>query len=366
MRSKIIVPIIFGCLLLWTNNAKADCYCGPSIAKQTTAIGEMFTTQTAQLTNAFGNISQTLTAQTASQEAMNDKLYKNLEALVIRTEESRKVQDSQRRISAQGFNPCSGRDVSSAAASGSKAAGQTREESNKEAAKSGEGTQRNEAEAANSIRKTVQEGPLKTEVPMGHDFFPENGLIDSANTRKVEDEIRLITDPYPNPKVEDEDSLSGVQAKVEQRIKQSRLGIASDTLRAVKTDSDAGTPADLLEEYVKTANASHVSVPKDASGMTSMSVYYRILGKDTRIFNPNWHQYMIDGVTDELAVLRELVQIQALQLAIAVDNREWLKRISALLAEQVAIQAQDASNTRIKSTMFAPGETPIAAPQGSK
>lgn len=365
-RKLIIIPCLAGFTFLTSTSVAGGCNFAPennevigTIGGNTTKINEGVMETNKRIVDLTKALENTISGLSSSEQQRNEQLAKNIEAIIKRNEEAKNAAQSQRRISAQGYNPCSGRDVASAAASGSKAAGKVREQSNNEAAKDGEGTKKDETEANDGIRKTVQDGPLKTEVPVGHDFFPEDGLIDSANTRKVEDEITLMIDPYPNPKITDEESMAGVQGKIEQRVKQSRLAIASDTLRAVKTDSDATMSADLLKEYIKTGKLpEHVKVPTDSKNMTSLSVLYRVVGKQARFENPNWFQEMNTN-TDELAMLKELVTMQAIQLAIAVDNREWMKRIAALLAEQVAMQTQETSNAKVKASMFAPGETPI-------
>lgn len=323
------------------------------------AIEQYIMTQTKELSAKLDALTK---AQTAAQSSMEDKLYKNLEALLIRIEDAKAAESSQRRLSAQSFNHCSGRDVASAGASGATAAKVSREQANVVLAQSGEGTKNTEAEAKNGVRKRVQEGPLKDEMPLGQDLFPANDLIDSQKTRKAEDVINLILDPYPNPKVSDESTLAGAQSKVEQRVKQSRLAIPTDTLHAVKADNDAVMPAELLEEYVKTSNANNVVVPKDANGMTSIAAFYDILGSKTRILNPNWHKYLMEDVTDEIGVLRELAMMKALELGIQVDTRNWLKRIAALLAQNAAIMVEN-SNERISGVMFAPGVAPVSGGQ---
>lgn len=350
--------------------AYGNCNCGPAvwqippaIDRTTAAVTGVDTTLKTDIKGAIINSAEKMTA---AQKTMFDGLFEKLKSAMLDIEAAKASAASTRRLSSHGFNHCSNRDVASAAASGVAASGKLRETLNNVAKEEGEGTKQSEEEARNGVRKIITEGPLKDKPSVGHDLFPPDNLLDEEEVRRAKDTISLIADPYPNPKVTEEKTLAGVQALTEQRIKQARLAISEDTLNGLLADGAATLPADLLEEYVKTAkaDATLAEVHKDASGKTSVAEYYDILGRKARALNPNWYQYLMDEVSDEIGVLREMAQMQALQLSIAVETRDLLKRIAGLLAVQASIKTQETSNARINGAMFAPGIAPVSTGGG--
>lgn len=366
IKSVAVAGLLALGLAGFPDQAYANCNCGPAvwqippaIDRTTTAVTGVDTTLKTEIKTAIIN---SVAKQTGAQQAMFDGLFEKLKAAMLDMEAAKASTASKRRLSSHAFNHCSNRDVASAAASGMAASNKLRETLNLVMKEEGEGTKKSEEEARNGVRKVVMEGPLKDKPSVGHDIFPADNLLDEEEVRRARDTISLIADPYPNPKVTEEKTLSRVQALTEQRIKQARLAISEDTLNGLLSDGAATLPADLLEEYVKTAKADPAlaEVHKDANGKTSVAEYYDILGRKARALNPNWYQYLMDEVSDEIGVLREIAQMQAMELSIAVETRDLLKRIAGLLAVQTAIKTQETSNGRINGAMFAPGIAPVA------
>lgn len=286
--------------------------------------------------------------------ASETKRAKQLEAERVKYE-------SKRRLMAQSPNNCVGRDAASSGASGKKAAEEQRAEQNKKYAEKGEGIASDAEEAREGIRQAALEADLKEEIPRGDMIIPPSGLLDEDNIRKSTAITRLVTDPHPNPKVEARGTHAGDEARTEQRVKQSRLALAVDTLNAITSWHSPNTDASLVREYAKEAgmSESHIQfyVP-EVNGHTSMAVFLNTIGTMGRTLNPNWHNKII-AETEELALLKELVQINAMRLFVETQNNQWLQRIAGLLATQVSIDVET-SNPRILSNLYTPGVSPVA------
>lgn len=344
---------------------QGECWSGqiPTTMDMANAFSSLDTSLSEAIEKAKNDIVKALEVQTDVMANLFKKLAEAQAEIQKNSDATKADYESKRRL-LLGRSPldCEGKDAASAGASGKKATEKLREKMNENYAENADGTAKNEEEARESTRKVALGEELKDVAPRGDMLIPSDGLLKEETIRQAQAMARLITDPSPSPKVDAEGTVAGDEARTQQKIKQSRLALAVDTLNAIIAWNSPNTEASLVRVFAEKAGLDPGEIPT-VNGHTSMSVFLETLGSKARTLNPNWHT-MIADLNQNEGLLKELIRIEALKLFVETQNHQWLQRIGGLLAIQAAVSVEG-ENGRILVNAYTPGKSPVTGSGGN-
>lgn len=366
----LAAALLVGCLAGYPGKAMAEGAvwgdCGSTNVAGHAEMLAGFTRVNTNIVSMQNVIAAVINGQTQAQKQLWDNFFKSQVQADNQRALAKAEADSKRLMLSRTLDDCNDVNLASAGSSGQKAAEKMRCELNKGQASMGEGTAKNEEEARSKVHGIVRT-KFEKRIPDGNDLFPENGYFENKSGENgevvVNELVMLLSDKRPNPVVGDLDSRAGMDALTEQRTKQTRLGLIRDALNesVIALQAPTTPAADFRTLLKETATLSDQEISEILGNgeMTSLYAILNAMAVKTRLMSSTWRDSIKD-TPGEIHLLKELVNMQAIELAIRMQELRMNQRITALLAAQFALDLER-SNIGVRGGLYHPGTSPVSA-----
>lgn len=180
-------------------------------------------------------------------------------------------------------------------------------------------------------------------------LFPAEGTLSVENAAKAKELVKTITDPFPVPALtgDQKNTSSGQQAEVLVKLREARMDVARSVLSdTVAAHSPTLEIEDLVMDiYEKMGQEGDPEIIQE--GKVSPMAYINLM-TDTRFANEDWLQGPdgINTMVSEIALLRELLDMNAVKMEIDRRQTKSLQQISVMMASKMA---NDVSNEMDKA-----------------
>ncbi len=184
---------------------------------------------------------------------------------------------------------------------------------------------------------------------MTESIIPNNHTLTNDQVAQAQETIKSLANPLPAPVLTDEikQSIGGQGYAAARQIHETRLSIAMAALTEHVAYHAPTLPSEVTawaQEQWTAAGASG-PIPGVVNGKMSEAALHNLLSQ-LRIGNPNWASQV--ATSNNTGLLRELLQIQAVQLELTRKNNQLLDRLTVLSAVDFLSRMEGMTGEKLK------------------